>query len=247
MKDSISKTSDLLNTFSTISFNQKHKDVWQPVYMSQLYGTFFGVYGKFNFDKESNSIEVDFKTINYKGIINIGIKKAELSKPNRNRIRVKESKLDDPKHINVISFTLKVAGLVVEKEKNDQNPYLNNPFPKSDFSKRKATYTIPEEIDISKDNLYLEIIRELEPLDEGHWSIHGIFDNEHYYRDGQRDPFAWEENSDYMKYTSAKTINPRVDANNRLIDKITQTVQDETGRPKGPGGICPRGYNLITT
>jgi len=58
-----------------------HTD-FQAVYFSQLYGTFFGVFCKFDCDENENDAnycleQVDFRLINYKGPLNLGITKVE--------------------------------------------------------------------------------------------------------------------------------------------------------------------------
>jgi len=47
-------------------------DTFQNIYASQNYGTFFGVFGKFKFNKTSKKIqELTLQIINYKGLINL--------------------------------------------------------------------------------------------------------------------------------------------------------------------------------
>ena len=51
------------------------KDINQFIYGSQLYGTVFAVYAKFNCSIEGNEAtlnSIDFKLINYKGCVNLG-------------------------------------------------------------------------------------------------------------------------------------------------------------------------------
>jgi len=49
------------------------KDVYHFLYASQLYGTLFGVYGKFSFSENDLKVTgVDLQLLNYSGVMNIG-------------------------------------------------------------------------------------------------------------------------------------------------------------------------------
>ena len=60
------------------SINLSNENDYQSIYASQLYGTFFAVYGKFTLQKSTDPKyylldTIDLLVINYKGIFNIGI------------------------------------------------------------------------------------------------------------------------------------------------------------------------------
>ncbi len=69
--------------YASVVLAEDRKDDFQLLIASQLYGTFFGVYGKFiaqcNKGKATVS-EVVFRIINYKGIINLGIADIDFKK-----------------------------------------------------------------------------------------------------------------------------------------------------------------------
>lgn len=48
------------------------KDVYHFLYGSQLYGTTFGVYGKFKVSNDLKVVGVDLQLLNYNGVVNIG-------------------------------------------------------------------------------------------------------------------------------------------------------------------------------
>ncbi|NVJ63442.1 MAG: hypothetical protein HWD84_04345 [Flavobacteriaceae bacterium] len=59
------------------NLNPANQNDYQAIYASQLYGTFFSVFAKFtcqNIQSDHYIIEkIDFKLINYKGVVNLGI------------------------------------------------------------------------------------------------------------------------------------------------------------------------------
>jgi len=61
----------------------KDNSEWQEIYSSQLYDTFFGIFGIFSCDKVSENdhyilSKMKLKIINYKGICDLGITDAEI-------------------------------------------------------------------------------------------------------------------------------------------------------------------------
>jgi hypothetical protein len=64
-----------LASFTEISTSiQINSDENQLIYASQLYGTLFAVSGKFKLSEDKQKlIEIEFKLINYKGTLNLGI------------------------------------------------------------------------------------------------------------------------------------------------------------------------------
>ncbi|NVJ46013.1 MAG: hypothetical protein HWE07_02765 [Cytophagia bacterium] len=64
------------------NINLTNKDDYQAIYASQLYGTFFMVFAKFTCEYSSEKKayimqKIDFRLVNYKGLINIGIKSVQ--------------------------------------------------------------------------------------------------------------------------------------------------------------------------
>lgn len=50
-----------------------YNDVYHFIYASELYGTLFGIVGKFTFSKETLKVTgVDLQLLNYKGVMNMG-------------------------------------------------------------------------------------------------------------------------------------------------------------------------------
>lgn len=75
---------------TTVDLTIPHIDnVYQFLYASQLYGTLFGIYGRFDCKKESadncSVRNINFRLINYKGCVNIGFEKIELKEKDKDR------------------------------------------------------------------------------------------------------------------------------------------------------------------
>jgi len=71
------KNEELKNYYSAFDLSDRAKGTYQLVYASQLYGTFFSVYGSFKTKIEGDECTIntaDFEIINYKGPINLGLK-----------------------------------------------------------------------------------------------------------------------------------------------------------------------------
>lgn len=74
------------NYNSTVSLNSKENNRYQAIYASQSYGTFYGLFAKFvvkdvysdtTLEPTTKLLErIDLKLINYKGILNICLKKS---------------------------------------------------------------------------------------------------------------------------------------------------------------------------
>lgn len=224
MKTTKLTPSDLLEFSSIISLNPNYEGCWQSVYFSQLYGTSFGLYAKIIFNKKERTIDkISLRLINYKGVINLGIKSATYNSK-RKRIRVEEnySKVDN-KYINVISIKLVIQGLNKTTKVNDII----------------IDFKLPE----GTENHYLEIDRSLcsmtEKKDED-ITDSNVFDSEFYYRDGLRtsDPISRD-------YRDAIGVNPTVNSKNKVIDEKGNEIDENSTTDKGSGGICPKGYSLI--
>ena len=84
---------------------QETKDKWQLVHASQAYGTFYCIYAKFEPNLAVDKlVKYEFKLVNYKGLINLGIDGVMLS-------------LDDADAD--LAFTIKVQGLIKDKDIGD--------------------------------------------------------------------------------------------------------------------------------
>ena len=58
---------------TNIHLCEEANERYQLIYSSQNYGTFYSVYGKFEV-KNNTLISIDFRLINFKGVLNLGIK-----------------------------------------------------------------------------------------------------------------------------------------------------------------------------
>lgn len=68
-----------MNIAATVNFTDTAN--YQAIYSSQVYGTFFVVYGKFMIREEEGLYLLEganLRVVNYKGLINVGITKAKL-------------------------------------------------------------------------------------------------------------------------------------------------------------------------
>lgn len=66
--------------YTTIVLSEGRSNDFQLVFASQVYGTFFGIYAKLDFTRQSGRLKLNkitFRMINYKGQINIGIDKVD--------------------------------------------------------------------------------------------------------------------------------------------------------------------------
>lgn len=85
--------------YTSIVLSDGRSNDFQLVYASQVYGTFFGIYARFDFARQSERLKLNkitFRIINYKGQINIGI----------DAVGLPPYKQKDPKNLN-ITFHLK--------------------------------------------------------------------------------------------------------------------------------------------
>lgn len=80
-------------------FNFKDKDIYQFMYASQNYGTFYAIYGLLSEDNKS----ITFKLMNYKGPINIGFISNTVLVDNSD-IEIKNDKI-------ILKIALEVKGL----------------------------------------------------------------------------------------------------------------------------------------
>lgn len=110
--------------YSTVDLSPKQPDNpdYQFVYGSQLLGTFFGIFANFKTEAESKySVKINsvsFGLINYKGVLNFGIKDVKYDKVNKCfKIRVSPM-IDSMKTVDVsVDDTIKKGEfLVVERE-----------------------------------------------------------------------------------------------------------------------------------
>ena len=83
--------------YTSIVLSDGRSNDFQLVFASQVYGTFFGIYARFDFTRQSERFKLNkitFRIINYKGQINIGIDAVKPPEYNKN----------DPKNLNFIFY-----------------------------------------------------------------------------------------------------------------------------------------------
>ncbi len=103
------------------NINLSNQDDYQAIYASQLYGTFFSVFGKFTCsksDKDEYILEkIAFKIINYKGVINLGISnvKGIYEIPNDNGIIQKTINIEVQALNTADEFELDCTGVKLKK------------------------------------------------------------------------------------------------------------------------------------
>jgi len=221
---------DKLSISGTVSFKKDCKERWQTVYTSSLYGTMFSLFGKFNYDATNTTLGmIELKIINYKGLIDLGIKDVDFQE-NRKWVEVydEDNKLV-PKNIRVISLKVVLQGLLNQHWK-DRNINI-----------------ILNEVDLA-DDIYIEIDRELQPLvNDNDRTLEGVFDTEHYYRDGIRPSFKF--GGAHIEYRSGSKLNPTM---NRVVDTTGNITfvrasndEEDNSSDKSPGAVCPKGYSKI--
>ncbi len=176
---------------SNVSLKPEDKDRFQFVYDTQLYMTFFGVYGRFTCAPDDDGIEIkqiDFIGINYKGLLNLKIDEVELDE-------------DD--------------GVDLSKKRDlDIKLYLRvtfEPRPKTDIYEFQ-----PDKKVVVEPGKVLTINRELRPMYSGSSNniveraiVNGHFDSEFYVRDGM---FIRErlENGNNTIFTTADFVGDKV-------------------------------------
>lgn len=147
---------------SNVHLSHKSNNRYQLLYNSQLYGTFFSIYGKFTVNESGILSHVAIKLVNYKGLINIGIKKFHPPK-------IEEVDLSE--ELNLVGFEKLSLHLVVEVEG------FSNKF-SDDCGCDLA-------VDTTNEDFYVVLSRHLQPMDDDALD-NRLFDEEFYYRDGLR-------------------------------------------------------------
>ena len=231
---------DKLSISGTVSFKKDCQDRWQTVYTSSLYGTMFSIFGKFTYNEVDGKLLIKLKLINYKGIINLGIHSANFQEP-RKKVEVYESPVDK-KIIRVISLKIDLKGI---HENKTYDLEIDPTLSEDDF----------------KNDIYLEIDRELLPLENDNCQelVDDIFDTEFYYRDGERPNYVFDSN--YLNYRQGLLLNfalddnnnyinsdghlidlrgRRVDSQRRLVDEFGDLILDDDENPI-PGDFSPQG------
>lgn len=147
-----------------------NSDDYQALYASQLYGTFFSVYGKFTckipadgetaLGKEEYMIDkIDFKIINYKGLLNLGISAVNMV----NAMTYDDVLFENGRPIRSVHKTIELEVQALCENKDFNYSGLNTKI------KRKEL-------------LILE--RTLKPIHNGMAMENEVFDDEFYYREG---------------------------------------------------------------
>ena len=153
---------------TTVLLSPEENYRYQAIYASQRYGTFYGLYGKFNIEKRGEKTllhGIDLKLINYKGILDISIETGSDS------VALDEEAMELNRNIPVILLKVKVQAKI-------QNPSFENSF------------RLMNPIEIKK-GTFFSVITDIIPIGgpkdhkdyEGPYKG-GVFDNEFFYRDG---------------------------------------------------------------
>ncbi len=155
------ETTKFINYSTTVSLSPEDNDRFQAVYASQRYGTFFGVFAKFNIQKKGTSIvlyHIDLELINYKGILNLSIVSAEIDGFAREKNR------DIPVILLKVYVMAKIDSVETEKQ-----VVLDRPL-------------------VIQKGMYFSVISETMPLSGSEKKnapfVKGVFDDEFHYRDG---------------------------------------------------------------
>lgn len=150
---------------TTVLLSPEENNRFQAIYASQRYGTFYGLYGRFNIEKRGRKTflhGVDLKLINYKGILNISIE------TDPDSVALDEKAKEMNRGINVILLKVKVRAKIQDPNYESSLRLMN-----------------PIEI---KRGTFFSVITDVIPVG-GHKDIKapfigGVFDNEFFFRDG---------------------------------------------------------------
>ncbi len=153
---------------TTILLTPKESNRYQAIYASQQYGTFYGLYGKFDIEKKGKKTflkRIDFKLLNYKGILNMSLE------GNPDSIIVDEKAKETIREIPVVLVKVQLRAKVQEPKYDDFIEFID-----------------PIRI---KKNMYFSVLGEVLPLNENDTTDEtdpafcgGVFDDEFYFRDG---------------------------------------------------------------
>lgn len=187
---------ELINNIS-LSPTNCGENIYQPIYSSQLYGTFFIVYANFETSEDSDNYflhKIKLKIINYKGLINLGITGASFYK----------TEGCDPENpiINNKNIMLNYKGGYIELKvralyNSDNDILVDN---------------ISEPIKISKNNSYLNVTRKLDQMHgDDRVFENGVFDNEFFYRDG----IEKDEAGNWQIYSEKRSPKPNNENENK--------------------------------
>lgn len=154
-------TTKTINYSTTVVLSPEENERFQAIYASQRYGTFYGIYGKFNIQRIDDAIvlhHIDLELINYKGILNLSIVGAEID------VEARERKRDIPVILLKVYVMAKIDSVESEKQ---------------------VVLKKPLEL---KQGMHLSVISETIPLSGSNNKdapfVKGVFDNEFHYRDG---------------------------------------------------------------
>jgi len=150
---------------TTVVLSPEENDRYQAIYASQRYGTFYGLYGKFNIEKRGrkNLLHgLDLKLINYKGILNISIE------TDPDSVAIDEKAMEMNREIPVILLKVKVRAKIQDPNYESSLRLMN-----------------PIEV---KRGTFFSVITDIIPIG-GHKDIKapyldGVFDSEFFFRDG---------------------------------------------------------------
>ncbi len=238
-KTTIMKTKKLnpLNLTLTVSLSKADESRMQLVYASQVYQTFFCVFGAFDIDRsETDALKIKgvyLQLINYKGALNLGI-----------------TGVSDPQTLSIIRDTKTInTGLQINfKIKAMEESAIVKYY---GFNEAKTLQ--------NANDLFFQ--RVLEPLDTEKTrgiTPNGIFDSEFYERDGlytRKKTLRLDEDSTEGFWNFDKENRRWHKAPNKIeaIAKIQtkettyhtgEAVEIETLAPRAPGGRCPKSKSI---
>ena len=207
---------------SNISLRRGDEERYQLLYATQLYGTLFGVFGKFEWEHVKGGLKINrmcLRGINYKGPYTLKI----------------VDRFDEP----FVQQSRKVEGQVLVLElfvKADTSNGVEFPEVVWDFER-----SYPGEDFVLRDNDYLRINRNLLPMvDATDGPIeqrafkNGLFDEEFYYRDGL---YVREkaENAHNMRFSKKNLIKKGATDNPYFNDL---ELDGKLGSPRCTPGMC---------
>lgn len=198
----------------------KNENHFQSVYSSQIYGTFFSVYAKFNVDIENSDISnekyfvdsIDFTVANYKGILDIGIQDIVSPKELMPEVNANPQIVQSNRQGTVKAFLLEMRAMGGLDESGSTQPTYDFHLPlKMEFDSDDILYFRRIKLHLHSNN---------NPIEKG------IFDNEFFFREGP--------DRKHFKPRTAHSDHIRPNLRTENLDLIFNS-----------GALCPKSENHI--